>query len=99
MTFMTHKVLLSCLQLPAGKSADIKRCHQLRGALPLLDFDDDASIGDLKGLLLRAAFAPPFLRLSEGRRLLSSLFNLQVSVYPVQKPDSNTVDPYSLTVM
>ena len=61
-----------------GKAADIKRSHQLRAALVLLDFEDEASIGDLKGLLLRAAFTPPFLRLSEGRRLLSSFFNLQV---------------------
>lgn len=61
-----------------GKGADIKRCHQLRGALALLDFEDETSIGDLRGLLLRAAFSPPFLRLSEGRRMLSSLFSLQV---------------------
>ena len=64
--------------LHAGKAADIKRCHALRGVLPLLDFDDEASIGDLKGLLLRAAFSPPFLRVAEGRRLLSGLFTLQV---------------------
>ena len=56
----------------------MKRCHTLRAALPLLDFEDDGSIGDLKSLLLRAAFSPPFLRLSEGRRFLSSLFGLQV---------------------
>ena len=55
----------------------MKRCHTLRAALPLLDFEDDGSIGDLKSLLLRAAFSPPFLRLSEGRRFLSRLFGLQ----------------------
>lgn len=53
----------------------MKRCHAARGALPLFDFDD-ASAGDLKRLLLRAAFAPPFLRCAEGRRFLASLFCL-----------------------
>ena len=62
----------------------MKRCHALRGALPLLDFDDEASIGDLKRLLLRAAFSPAFLRPPEGRRFLSSLFSLQVCLATAQ---------------
>lgn len=56
---------------------DVKRCFTMRDALILLDFDD-ASIGDLKRLLLRAAFSPAFLRASEGRRFLAFLFTLQV---------------------
>ena len=62
----------------------MKRCHALRGALPLLDFEDEESIGDLKRLLLRAAFSPAFLRPPEGRRFLSSLFSLQVCLCPAQ---------------
>ncbi|KAK9830117.1 hypothetical protein WJX72_009857 [[Myrmecia] bisecta] len=62
--------------LSTGKAADVKRCHAIRTALPLLDFDDP-SIADLKRLLLRATFSPAFLRPSEGRRFLSFLFTLQ----------------------
>ena len=68
--------------LPAGKPADVKRCFSMRDALTLLDFDDD-SIGDLKRLLLRAAFSPAFLRASEGRRFLAFLFTLQVPHYEI----------------
>lgn len=49
----------------------------MRHALALLDFDDE-SIGDLKRLLLRAAFSPAFLRCREGRRYLAYLFTLEV---------------------
>ena len=55
----------------------MKRCYGLRKALALLDFDSD-SIGDVKRLLLRAAFLPAFLRTSEGRRFLAYLFTLEV---------------------
>ena len=57
---------------------DIKRCHALRPALQLLDFDD-ASIEGVQGLLLRAAMLPAFLRLTEGRRFVAYLFTLHVS--------------------
>ena len=60
----------------AGKAADVKRCHAMRAALPLLDFDDDAT-SDFKRFLLRASFAPAFLRCPEGRRFLSFLYTLQ----------------------
>ena len=62
-----------------GKVGDIKRCHALRGVLELFDFDD-ASIESLKKLLLRAAFAPAFLKPAEGRRFLSHLFTLHAGL-------------------
>ena len=67
-------LLVSALQ--AGTAAAVKRCHAMRTALELFDFDDP-SIGDIKRLLLRAAFAPSFLRCTEGRRFLAFLFTLQ----------------------
>jgi len=63
-----------------GKAADVKRCHAVRGALELFDYEDEASIMGLRQLLLRAAFAPAFLRSSEGRRFLSALFTLHGGV-------------------
>lgn len=77
---MTHPpcIIQAMWSVHVGKSADVKRCHQLRAAFPLLDFDDEESSADLRQLLLRAAFCPAFLRLAEGRRFLSGLFNLQV---------------------
>ena len=48
----------------------------MREALSLLDFEDD-SISDVRALLVRAAFAPAFLKAPEGRRFLSYLFTLQ----------------------
>ena len=62
--------------LQQGTAAAVKRCHAMRKALELFDFDDP-SIGDLKRLLLRASFAPAFLRCAEGRRFLAFLFTLQ----------------------
>eukprot|EP00232_Nephroselmis_pyriformis_P015184 CAMPEP_0182884986 /NCGR_PEP_ID=MMETSP0034_2-20130328/19337_1 /TAXON_ID=156128 /ORGANISM="Nephroselmis pyriformis, Strain CCMP717" /LENGTH=877 /DNA_ID=CAMNT_0025018231 /DNA_START=21 /DNA_END=2651 /DNA_ORIENTATION=+ len=61
--------------LASGKASDVKRVYGLRAALLLFDFDDE-SIASLKRLLLRCAFAPPFLRAADGRRLVSSLFSL-----------------------
>ena len=61
----------------AGKAADVRRCHSMREALALLDFEDE-SIADVRDLLVRAMFAPAFLRCNEGRRFLSYLFTLQV---------------------
>ena len=51
----------------------------MREALALLDFED-ASIADVRDLLVRAMFAPAFLRCNEGRRFLSFLFSLQVQL-------------------
>lgn len=65
----------SCL---AGKAVDVKRCHVMRLALQLLDFEDP-SIADVRALLVRASFHPGFLRAAEGRRFLSFLFTLQVA--------------------
>ncbi|CAL8463631.1 g3165 [Coccomyxa elongata] len=62
--------------LSTNRSADVKRCYTMRHALSLLDFED-ATIDDLKRLLLRAAFSPTFLRCKEGRRYLAHLFTLE----------------------
>jgi condensin-2 complex subunit G2 len=59
----------------SGKAADVKACYLLRGAMPLYDWED-ASINDLKGMLLRCAITPAFLRRPEGRKLLGFLFTL-----------------------
>ena len=59
----------------AEVKADVKRCHALREALTLLDFDDE-SIDDIRRYLLRAAFSPAFLRVAEGRRFIGFLFTL-----------------------
>jgi hypothetical protein len=67
-------LLVAALQ--SGTGAAAKRCHTIRNALELFDFDDP-SIRDLKRLLLRAAFAPSFLRNTDGRRFLAYLFTLQ----------------------
>ena len=61
--------------LAHGRGADVKRCHALRQALELFDFDHP-SIGFVQRLLLRAAFAPSFLRVVEGRRFVSFIFTL-----------------------
>ncbi len=67
-------LLVAALQ--SGTGAAARRCHTIRNALELFDFDDP-SISDLKRLLLRAAFAPSFLRCTDGRRFLAYLFTLQ----------------------
>lgn len=61
---------------------DVKRCYTLKDSLKLFDFDDDASILDLKRLLLRAAFSPAFLRCSDGRKFLPHVFTLDVRIQP-----------------
>ncbi len=58
-----------------GKAADVKAAFQLRHAMALYDWDDD-SINDLKGMLLRCAISPAFLRRPDGRRLVGFLFTL-----------------------
>ena len=54
----------------------MKRCYVMRKALALLDFASE-SIADVKRLLLRTAFLPAFLRISEGRKFLAYLFTLE----------------------
>ena len=71
------KISLSDFLCCADRSADVKHCYTMRHALSLLDFEDE-TIGDLKRLLLRAAFSPTFLRCKEGRRYLAHLFTLEV---------------------
>eukprot|EP00899_Mesostigma_viride_P008179 jgi/Mesvir1/17362/Mv08672-RA.1 len=65
--------------LERGKAVDIQRLHSMREALTRFDYDSEC-IGGLKDLLLRTAFAPPFLRLPAGRRFLSFLFSLHPQV-------------------
>ena len=72
---------MSCVYIQAGRAGDIRRCCSMREALALLDFDD-ASISDLRRLLLRTAMMPPFLRSLQGRRFLASLFALQARSIP-----------------
>ncbi len=73
----TLKYISSHVVYGADRSADVKRCYTMRHALSLLDFED-ATIDDLKRLVLRAAFSPTFLRCKEGRRYLAHLFTLEV---------------------
>eukprot|EP00963_Diacronema_lutheri_P005589 scaffold431_cov334-Pavlova_lutheri.AAC.104 len=63
--------------LTSGRAADVKRCYAMREALQLFDYEDATSIASLKRLLLRASFAPVFLRVQEGKRFISSTFHLQ----------------------
>ncbi|KAK9808548.1 hypothetical protein WJX73_007262 [Symbiochloris irregularis] len=62
--------------LTSGQTADVKRCHAIKEAFQLLDYDDE-SIADVRSLLIRAVFSPAFLRAAEGRRFLGFLFTLQ----------------------
>ena len=73
-------VYYSVLHCAPGRGADVKRCLAMRGALALLDWAD-ASIADLRRLLLRAAFAPAFLRAADGRRFLGHLFALDARAH------------------
>ena len=73
---------LPCLVASAircGTGAAVKRCHTMRTAMEVFDFEDQESIAEFKGLLLRAAFAPCFLRCADGRRFLAYLFTIQPS--------------------
>lgn len=63
--------------LQTGRAADVKRVFAMRQGLALLDYQD-ASSDDIKRLMLRAMFSPPFLKVSEGRRFLAFLFTLDV---------------------
>lgn len=67
-------LLLSSLA-PSSTDSDIKRVFQLRKAILMFDFDD-SSIESLRGLLLRCLLHPAYLKLSEGRRVLSLLLTI-----------------------
>ena len=62
-----------------AKRTDVQRLCAVRHAVDLLDFDDDEGIDYLKGLLLRTASSPLFLRESEGRKFLAHAFTWHVS--------------------
>ncbi|CAM9531234.1 unnamed protein product [Ectocarpus fasciculatus] len=64
---------------PDAKEADVKRMHGLKGALLLLDFEDESS-DSLRALLLRTFMSPVYLKCSEGKRLLASFFGLHPSL-------------------
>ncbi|CAN0076673.1 unnamed protein product, partial [Ectocarpus sp. 12 AP-2014] len=64
---------------PDAKEADVKRMHGLKGALLLLDFEDETS-DSLRALLLRTFMSPVYLKCSEGKRLLASFFGLHPSL-------------------
>lgn len=65
--------------ISGGKPAHIKACHAMRGALELLDFED-ASINDMKHMLLQAAICPSFVARPEGRKFLACLLNVHPSM-------------------
>ncbi|CAB1097831.1 unnamed protein product [Ectocarpus sp. CCAP 1310/34] len=64
---------------PDAKEADVKRMHAVKGALLLLDFEDESS-DSLRALLLRTFMSPVYLKSSEGKRLLASFFGLHPSL-------------------
>ncbi|GAQ82457.1 hypothetical protein KFL_001120010 [Klebsormidium nitens] len=65
--------------LDNGKTADVHRVFAVRQAVPMFDFADE-SIESLKKLLLRATFAPIFLKAAEGRRFITYLCGLNVGM-------------------
>ncbi|KAK1322900.1 hypothetical protein QJS10_CPA02g00288 [Acorus calamus] len=54
-----------------GRKSDVRRVHALRDALPLLDFEDEGSIKDLRLLLVRCFVTPLYIKTEEGRRFLA----------------------------
>eukprot|EP00775_Hariotina_reticulata_P006481 gene6481-6708_t len=61
------------------KPMHVKLCFVMRGALDLLDFDDE-SINDMKRMLLQAAICPAFVSRPEGRRFLACLLTVHPSM-------------------
>ncbi|KAK1301088.1 hypothetical protein QJS10_CPB13g00391 [Acorus calamus] len=59
-----------------GRKSDVRRVHALRDALPLLDFEDEGSIEDLRLLLVRCFVTPLYIKTDEGRRFLSFALGL-----------------------
>ena len=77
-----------------AKQTEIKRLFSVRDALYLLDFEDE-NISFLRSLLLKTVSNPLLLRSSDGRRIISMLFQLDKSLISdlhqsirVQIPDS-----------
>lgn len=62
-----------------AQKADVKRLFQIRDALGVLDFENE-SITYLKSLLLRTVSSPVFLKMTEGKRFVASLFYLHQSM-------------------
>jgi condensin-2 complex subunit G2 len=67
-------LVASALDESAQKS-NVKRLFQMRGALEVLDWEDEAS-RDTRDLLLRTVSVPLFLRMPEGKRFIAFLFHL-----------------------
>ena len=72
---VAHLPFLFARAVTAGRPVDVKRLFEARHCLRQLDWED-ASVEDLKKLLLRCAFHPAFLRGTEGRRFLAHAFGL-----------------------
>lgn len=63
----------------SAQKADVKRLFLIRDALGVLDFENE-SIAYLKSLLLRTVSSPLFLKMTEGKRFVASLFYLHQSM-------------------
>ena len=59
--------------------ADVKRLWNMRKTLFLLDFEEE-SISYLRSLLLRTVSSPLYIKSTEGRRMISFLFQLDASL-------------------
>ena len=58
-----------------AKEVLVKRVYAMRGALLLLDYEEEAT-GPFRQLLLQCFLKPTYLRSADGRRLLTYLFGL-----------------------
>ncbi|XP_073156960.1 uncharacterized protein [Henckelia pumila] len=65
--------------LTLKKKADVHRVYTLRDAFVLFDFED-ASIDDLKHLLIRCVISPFHLKTEDGRKFIAFLFGLSVQL-------------------
>jgi len=63
----------------AAQKSDVKRLFVIRDAFGVLDFDNE-SIAYLKSILLRTVSSPLFLKQTEGKRFIASLFYLHQSM-------------------
>ncbi|EFJ53143.1 hypothetical protein VOLCADRAFT_86123 [Volvox carteri f. nagariensis] len=71
-----YALLRAIQSLDHNRTSMVHMCYIVRGALELLDFEDE-TIRDTKRLLLCAAMHPSFLREPEGRRFIAGLFKLE----------------------
>lgn len=62
-----------------AREALVKRVYALRGALLLLDYEEEAT-GPFRELLLQCFLKPTYLKSADGRRLLTFLFGLHPSL-------------------